>query len=83
MWLQAQQTIQNITGMRLRIVTDTRLETFAPTNFGRLGGAVLKYPVEGGAYELRVTLECYRSASNCDNTRNAGINLFNRSVGSN
>lgn len=79
-WLSAQETLQAVTGMRLRIVTDTRLETFAATGYGRMGGQVLKYPLAGGTYELRVQLECYRRTE-CDDVRNSGINLFNRTVG--
>lgn len=80
-WLAAQDTLQNITGMRLRIVTDTRLETFAATGYGRMGGQVVKYPVDSATFELRVQLECYRGTE-CEDLRNTGTNLFNRAVAS-
>jgi hypothetical protein len=78
-WLAAQDTLQTITGMRLRIVTDTRLETFAPTGYGRLGGQVVKYPLDAATFELRVRLECYGGVD-CEDLRNTGTNLFNRTV---
>lgn len=80
MWLQAQETISNITGMRLRIVTDSRVETFAPTRYGLMGGVIIKYPVADG-YEIRASFECYRGELDCENSRNAGLNLFNLMVG--
>lgn len=79
MWLQAQEVVQFTTGMRLRIVTESRLETFAPTGYGRMGAAVLKYPI-GDGYELRVSFECYRSID-CTDQRNSATNLFNLRVG--
>lgn len=79
MWLQAQEVVQLATGMRLRIVTDSRLETFAPNGYGRMGAAVLKYPV-GDGYELRVQFECYRGTE-CTDQRNNATNLFNLRIG--
>lgn len=79
MWLRAQETLQQITGMRLRLVTDSRIETFAPTSVGRMHGTALRYPVDANAFEIRLTLECYGSVD-CSGLRNAGTNLFNRTV---
>jgi hypothetical protein len=79
MWLRAQEALQQVTGMRLRIVTDGRIETFAPTSVGRMHGSVMRYPIDAGAYEVRLQLECYRNVE-CSDMRNAATNLFNKTV---
>jgi hypothetical protein len=79
MWITAQQVVQNLTSMRLRMVTDTRLETFPPTSFGRSGATVVMYPMQDGTYELRADFECYRRVD-CSDVRPLGINAFNSSV---
>lgn len=81
MWLRAQDTLQSLAGMRLRIITTDRIETFAPTGVARLGGTVTKWPVDGGGYELRVHFECYRGGFDCDDLRVQAMNLFNLTVG--
>lgn len=80
MWLDAQRTLETLTGMRLRTVTDSRLETFAPTRPGNTGATVLKYPRTEGGYELRMDMECYRGVD-CGDIRPLGINAFNKLVG--
>lgn len=80
MWTTAQDWVGTITGMRLRMATDTRLETFAPTSFGRMGGVVTKYPVGEGAWEIRLRLECYH-ADSCGDMRAHGLKMFNMMVG--
>jgi hypothetical protein len=80
MWINAQRSLENLTGMRLRMVTDTRLETFAASTYSRMTGVVVKYPLGGDAFELRVTLDCY-SRAGCSDLPEQGINTFNMMVG--
>ncbi len=80
-WLKAQSSIQFLTGMKLRIVTDSRLETFSPTSAGRLLGVVTKFPVSNDAYELRIELSCYHHTMDCRNLQAGGTNIFNRDIG--
>jgi hypothetical protein len=62
------------------MVTDARIETFAPTRVGRTGATILKYPLQDGGYELRADFECYRN-TDCSELRPLGINAFNGMVG--
>jgi hypothetical protein len=80
MWLVAQEVIQNTSRMRLRLVTDTRLETFAATAHGRLTGTVLKFPLSADSYEIRASLRCY-GATPCPDMEANGVDLFNLLVG--
>lgn len=77
MWIAAQQAVVSLTGMRLRMVTDQRIETYAPMDFGRTGAVVLMYPLGGNAYEIRADFECY---GDCTQLRPLGINAFNSRV---
>lgn len=79
MWLDAQAALEGITGMRLRLVTDNRIETFGPTKYHALAGMVTKYPV-GDGHELRARFECYRSKA-CERNLPNTLNTFNRRVG--
>jgi len=79
MWTEAQRAIEAASGMRTRLVTDGRIVTYAPTNYGRMGGEVVRQQV-GDRQEMRATFECYRS-SNCDDLRIIATNLFNSMVG--
>lgn len=79
MWLDAQQSLEEVTGMRLRLVTDTRLETFAATRPGMLTGIVQKWPTGDAGYELRITLQCYRGGE-CNDLIAASTNIFNLTV---
>lgn len=79
MWLDAQETLQMVTRMRIRTATDSRIETFAPTRPSSMGGVVTKYPVADNKYELRLRLECYRNMD-CGDLKALGTNLFNNSL---
>lgn len=80
MWVRAQEAVQDLSMMRLRLVSDTRLETFAATRFGYMTGVVLKYPVEPGVYELRASFTCYRGID-CGHQPARAVALFNLTVG--
>ena len=82
MWVNAQEWLGTITRMRLRIVTDSRLETFAATDFQHMSGTVLKYPLANGSYELRIALQCYREDGirECADLKANATNIFNTAV---
>lgn len=80
MWLEAQEVIQELTRMRLRLVTDDRLETFAATRPGSMTGTVVKYPLGGDSFEIRAQFQCYRGVYCWDLAANA-TNLFNLQIG--
>lgn len=80
MWAHAQDAVTTVTGMRIRLLTDSRIETYAPVKYGLTGGVVSKYPVSDGKYEIRLSIECYRHTE-CSDLRAIETNLFNSLVG--
>lgn len=81
MWAAAHDALTLATGMRIRLVSESRIETYPANDYGRLGGVVTKTPIGTGSYEISLSLECYRG-TNCDKARAANIDLFNTLVGS-
>lgn len=79
MWSDAQEALALVSQMRIRMVSETRIETYPPTTYGRVGAIVTKVPVGEKDYEIRIRLECYRSVP-CDETRESGTKLFNLMV---
>jgi len=65
--------------MRIRLLTDTRIETYAPTGAGRVGAVVTKVPSGESGYEILVQLECYGSIP-CTDIQAKGSSLFNQLV---
>lgn len=80
MWAEALDAVGLVTGMRNRIATDTRIETFAPASYGNMGGVVTKLPIGESGYQIRLSLECYRSTPCRGDLLPAGMDLFNNSV---
>lgn len=80
LWIDAQRAIESITRMRVRMVTDGRIVTFPSTDYARLGGEVVKYPIDDSTYELRVSYECYRFTE-CSDLKVSATNLFNSMLG--
>ena len=79
MWIAAQDAIQTASGMRLRLVTEDRLETFAAMRIGTLTGTVINFPMGGGVYEARARFECPRYVE-CSDQKVSAENLFNTLV---
>ena len=78
MWSDAQEAVGAVSNMRIRLLTDSRIETFAPSTYGRTGATVTKVPA-GDGYEIRLQIECYRSSNNsasCDKIRSLMDDLF-------
>jgi hypothetical protein len=79
MWAASQQAIETASGTRTRLVTDGRIVTYAPSNYGRMGGEVIRHQ-DGDRQEMRASFECYRS-TDCTELRVIATNLFNSMVG--
>jgi hypothetical protein len=80
MWAEASQAIEVATGMRVRIQSDSMIDTFAPMHRGYLHGRVLKRPVSSGGYEIVANMDCGSYGYGCRNDINNAINLFNINV---
>jgi hypothetical protein len=76
MWILAQEAVQDASGMKIRLLTESRIETFSPSKIPLMTGTVTKYPISVDKYEMRLQLDCYRH-SDCSRTRVSGTNLFN------
>jgi hypothetical protein len=79
MWAAAQVAIATATGMAIRSVTDTLIETHPATHHPRLTGVVRKIPAGQDGYKIVVDLSCYPSTQ-CDDIARAGTELFNTLV---
>lgn len=79
MWLKAQETAETLSGMKLRMVTESRIETFPPSSQDRTGITVLKYPLGGGRYEIRAKFECHPSRD-CSKIAPLGLDAFNSTL---
>ncbi len=77
MWAAAQDALPKTSGMKLRLVTDSRLETFTETNYGRMQGVVMKRPIGNGNYEVSASFSCL-SYPGCQ--PNAALTDFNALV---
>lgn len=65
MWVAAGDALQTSTGMKLRLVTESRIETFTETNYGRMFGTATKRPMADGSYQIDASFSCY-SYPGCD-----------------
>ncbi|CAM8832484.1 MULTISPECIES: hypothetical protein [Burkholderia] len=65
MWIAAGDALQNSSGMKLRLVTESRLETFTENNYGRMLGTATKRPMPDGSYQIVASFSCY-SYPGCD-----------------
>lgn len=79
MWIRAIQYAQMASGMKVMTVTEHYIATYPANQIGRMTGAVARYPVAEGIYEIRLGLSCY-SHDNCAELAARGVNLFNMSV---
>ena len=81
MWIQAQQTIEVVTLMRVRLVTDERIVTYDSLyNPAGIWGEVTRHPIGKDAYELRVSIDCVTPIG-CNTIRTEATNAFNLFVG--
>lgn len=75
MWSAAQDAVGLLSNMRIRLSTESRIETFAPNDFGRTGATATKSPSGAAGYDFKVEIECYRHVR-CDGLQAAGAELF-------
>lgn len=82
MWLSASQNISLLTRMKVRLMTDTYIETFDGTRrAGGLMGAVAKRPNPDGSYDIEATISCFPQSEACRSLTAKGLSLFNQLVG--
>lgn len=75
LWSAAQDAVGLVSNMRIRLATESRIETFAPTRPSTVGATVVKRPVGGGTYEVSIRLECYGHMP-CADIQRSGEMLF-------
>lgn len=63
--------IRKITGMRLVMMSTTRLETYAFWESGQALGMVVMPPMEDGTHQLRADFHCF-DRKDCDYCRRQG-----------
>lgn len=79
MWADAQEAVGLVSNMRIRLLTDTRIETYPPNTYGRVGAVVTKTPAGTEGYDVKIRLECY-VRSGCEGIQASGTKLFNSLV---
>ena len=77
MWARATSEIVNVSGMKIRLLTDSYIETFDGTRQFRMYGRVQKRPLGNDSYEIIATLTCGYA---CGDLALRGESLFNSSV---
>lgn len=76
MWAEALVQVQNISGMKLQIATESFAQTYNSTGAGRLSATIRKVPrPEGGK-----TIEAEFSCVYCGNLPYSAANLFTANV---
>lgn len=79
MWLEAKTRISKVTGMRLRIVNDDYLETYALRRYPTiLAGTVTKSPNPDGSYSIKANIVC--TVMDCRGEDIAAFSEFNTAV---
>jgi hypothetical protein len=80
MWAAAVRAIGAATGMPIRLVSDTRIETHPATNATQLTGAATKVLSGQEGYKIVVDLSCYESTVKCDDLVRSATEIFNTLV---
>jgi len=79
MWAQATKDVENASGMRLRIATNTLLETYVSNRADLQTGTVTKTPSADGGYTIELTLEpWYRGQKDVQDVIRTNVALFNK-----
>ncbi len=61
MWHAAQETLRQVSNMRVRLATDTRVETYGPVDGSSVAAMITKVPVGEKGYEFHIQVECFPS----------------------
>jgi len=80
MWVRAHEALEQLTGMRVRSMSDTAIRTDPPAGPGLLQGTVSKHPLPNGRFELRANFECFPRDPRCGALRDQATNAFNSMV---
>jgi hypothetical protein len=80
MWAAAVPAIGAATGMPIRFVSDTRIETHPATNATQLTGAATKVLSGQEGYKIVVDLSCHESLATCDDLVRSATEIFNTLV---
>ncbi len=75
LWSRARNNLNLVSNMRIRLLTDSRIETYAPNSYSSMGAVVDKQPIGSGAYRVTINLECFRGVE-CNSLRTQGAELF-------
>ena len=76
MWSEATSQIQSLSRMRLQIASDTYLQTYNPTGFGRMGAEARKIPRPDGSTVIQAKFVC----DYCGDLPADALQLFTLSV---
>jgi hypothetical protein len=77
LWAVGMQELPSLTGMRIRIATDSMAETYVSNDAGRMTGTMNKVPTGNGTYEIQVNFVPWVSTSDLDTLAYNGQMLFN------
>ena len=55
MWAEGMQQLPSLTGMRIRLATNTMAETYVATTASRVTGSMNKVPAGNGSYEIQAS----------------------------
>lgn len=78
MWAAAPGAISRLTGMKIRLQTDSYIETYDGTRQGRLYGRVSYGPHNDGGYVIAPYIEC--GVYTCDGVARDAETLFNHAM---
>ena len=81
MWVSAIDAIQMVTGMKVRTLTDSYIDTFVNARRIPITGSVSKIPLGGGRYEIKSRVGCASNSNACGDLPASGTKLFNTLVG--
>jgi len=76
MWAEAMQDLPSLTGMRIRIATDTMAETYVTNNAGRMTGSINKVPVGDGTYKIEANFDPWVADTNLNTLAYNGERLL-------
>lgn len=76
MWAAAQDTVGQVSTMRIRMATDTRIETYGPIRSDSIAIIATKVPAGDKGYEFRIQVDCLPS-DYCTDMRGRATRVFN------
>lgn len=73
MWSEALVQLQNLSGMKLQVATDSFAQTYNGRGAGRMTASAQRIPIPGGGAVIGASFHC---RYNCDHLNVAAVNLF-------